>query len=96
MEIIIRHNGVYLKNANLNKGFSELMVDLTVDNYSRVKVKTKSNLSFYTDLVNFPYEILVAMSEARATSSKYVPLVTFFLGWSSGEGFLPLSSIHSI
>ena len=63
MEIIVRHNSVYLKNANLGKGFSDLMADLTVDKHGRVKVKTKSNLSFYTDLDHLPSEILVAMSE---------------------------------
>lgn len=63
MEIIIRHNSVYLKNANLGKGFSDLMADLTVDNYGRVKVKTKSNLSFYTDLDHLPLGILDDISK---------------------------------
>ena len=63
MEIIIGHSSVYLKNTNLGKGFSDLMADLTVDNYSRVKVKTKSNLSFYTDLDHLPMGILDATSK---------------------------------
>ena len=63
MEIIVRHNSIYLKNASLGKGFSDMMADLTVDNYGRVKVYIGSKLSFYTDLDNVPSEILVAISE---------------------------------
>jgi len=63
MEIIIRHNGVYLKNANLGKGFSDLRADLTLDNNNRVKVKTKSNPSFYTDLDHPPIGILGDISK---------------------------------
>ena len=63
MEIIVRHNSVYLKNVNLDKGFSYLMADLIVTRYGRVLVKTSSKLSFYTGLDNLPFEILNAISE---------------------------------
>jgi len=38
MEIIIRHNSVYLKNANLGKDFADVVADLILDKYGRVKV----------------------------------------------------------
>jgi hypothetical protein len=66
MEIIIRHNSVYLKNPNLGKGCSDFMADLTVDNFSRVKVKTTCNLSFYTDLDHLPIGILNTISKRIA------------------------------
>ena len=63
MEIIIRHNSVYLKSVSLGKGFADVVADLILDNYGRVKVYTGSKLSFYTDLHHLPSEILVAVSE---------------------------------
>ena len=62
MEIIVRHNSVYLKNANLGKGFSDMTADLILNKYGRVKV-IGSKLSFYTDLDHLPFEILDAISE---------------------------------
>jgi len=62
MEIIVRHNGVYLKNASLGKGFSDIVADLIVDKLGRVKV-IGSKLSFYTDLGHLPFEILDAISK---------------------------------
>ena len=62
MEIIVRHNSVYLKNANLGKGFADMIADLIVDKYGRVKV-IGSKLSFYTDLDHLPFEILDAISK---------------------------------
>jgi hypothetical protein len=72
MKITIRHNSVPLKNANLDRGFSDLMADLTEDNFYRVKVKTKSKLSFNTDLDHSPIEILETISkrlEKKASNS---------------------------
>ena len=63
LEIIIKHNRVYVKKANLGKRFSDLISDLTVDKYGRVKVKIRSNLSFNTNLAYLPSTILVAVSE---------------------------------
>jgi len=62
MEIIFRHNSVYLKNASLGKGFADIIADLIVDTHGRVKV-VSSKLSFYTDLNHLPFEILDAISE---------------------------------
>lgn len=62
MEIIIRHNSIYLKNANLGKGFSDMTTDLIIDKYGRVKV-FMSKLSFLTDLDRLPIEILDAVSK---------------------------------
>jgi len=63
LEIIIRHNHIYLKKANLGKNFSDLIADLTVNKYGKVKVKIRSNLSFNTNLEHLPSTILVAMSK---------------------------------
>ena len=63
MEIIVRHNSVYLKNANLGKGFSNVVADLIVDKLGRVKVCAGSKLSFYTDIDHLPFEILDAISK---------------------------------
>ena len=63
LEIIIRHNHIYLKKANLGKNFSDLIADLTVNKYGKVKVKIRSNLSFNTNLEHLPSTILVAISE---------------------------------
>ena len=63
LEIIIKHNSVYVKNANLGESFSDLLADLTVDKYGRVKVKIRSNLSFNTNLPYLPSTILTAVSE---------------------------------
>ena len=62
MEIVVRHNNVYLKNANLGKGFADMTADLILDKYGRVKV-IGSKLSFYTDLDHLPFEILDAISK---------------------------------
>lgn len=63
LEIIIKQNRVYVKNANLGENFSDLLADLTVDKYGRVKVKIRSNLSFNTNLPYLPSTILTAVSE---------------------------------
>ncbi len=63
LEIIIRHNHVYLKKANLGKNFSDLIADLTVNKSGKVKVKVRPNLSFNTNLDYLPSTILVAMSK---------------------------------
>lgn len=63
LEIIIKHNSVYLKKANLGENFSDLIVDLTVNKYGKVKVKIRDNLSFNTDLDRLPSTILIAISE---------------------------------
>jgi len=62
MEIIVRHNRVYLKNANLGKDFSNVIADLILDKYGRVKV-IGSKLSFYMGIDYLPFEILDAISE---------------------------------
>lgn len=62
MEIIIRHNRVYLKNASLGKGFADMITDLIVDKYGRVKV-IGSKLFFCTDIDHLPFEILDAISK---------------------------------
>ena len=56
MEIIIRQNSVNVKNVNLGKNFSEMIMDLMVDRVGRVKVYKQSKptkISFYTDLNHF-------------------------------------------
>ena len=63
MEIIIRHNGVYLKNANLGKGFAGMTADLVLNKYGRVTV-VGSKLSFLTDLNRIPVEILDAVTKS--------------------------------
>jgi len=63
MEIIVRYNSVYLKNASLGKGFADMAADLIVDKLGRVKVYVGSKLSFYTDLDHLPFEILDAISK---------------------------------
>lgn len=67
-EIIVRQNSIYLKAANLGKSFSELVADLTVDNYGRVKV-AGSKTSFNTDIGCLPLEILETMSERLGKES---------------------------
>ena len=62
MEIIVRYNRVYLKNANLGKGFADIIADLILDKYGKVKV-IGSKLSFHTDLDHLPFEILDAISK---------------------------------
>lgn len=62
MEIIVRHS-VYLKNVDLGKGFSNVVVDLIVDKLGWVNVCVGSKLSFYTDLDRLPFEILDAISK---------------------------------
>lgn len=52
-----------MKNVNLGKVFSDIVADLIVDRYGRVEVKTRSKLSFYTDLDHIPPEIWVVISE---------------------------------
>lgn len=63
LEIIIRNNRVYLKKANLGENFSDLIADLSVDKYGKVKVKTKSNPSFNTNLNHLSPKILTAISK---------------------------------
>ena len=63
MDVIVRHNSVYLKNASLGKGFADMAADLIVDKLGRVKVYVGSKLSFYTDLDHLPFEILDAISK---------------------------------
>ena len=62
MEIIVRHNRVYLKRANLGKGFADITADLILDKYGRVKV-IGSKLSFHTDLDHLPFEMLDTISQ---------------------------------
>ena len=62
MEIIVRHNRVYLKSANLGKGFADITADLILDKYGRVKV-VGSKLSFHIDLDHLPFEILDTISQ---------------------------------
>jgi len=62
MEIIVRHNRVYLKSANLGKGFADITADLILDKYGRVKV-IGSKLSFHIDLDHLPFEILDTISQ---------------------------------
>ena len=62
MEIIIRHDSVYLKSANLGKGFADITADLILDKYGRVKV-IGSKLSFHIDLDHLPFEILDTISK---------------------------------
>ena len=62
MEIIVRHNRVYLKSANLGKGFADITADLILDKYGRVKV-IGSKLSFHIDLDHLPLEILDTISQ---------------------------------
>ena len=50
MDIIIKHNGIYLKNMNLVKDSSDVVAVLTLDDNNRVNVKIKSNISSYTAL----------------------------------------------
>ena len=63
MEIIVRHNGVYVKNVNLGEGFSDALADLTLDSHCRVRVQIGSKMTIYTDLGTIPYEVLSSMSE---------------------------------
>lgn len=62
MDVIVRYNSVYLKNANLGKSFGNMVADLIVDKYGKVKI-IKSKLSFYTDLDCLPFEMLNVISE---------------------------------
>ena len=68
MEILIGQTGVYLKDANLGESFSDMMTDLIVDRFGRVKVYIGSTLSFYTDLNHLPSEILMAVSKGLGMS----------------------------
>lgn len=52
-----------MKDANLGKGFSDMVADLVVDQQGRVKVYVMSKLSFYTDVEHLPSEILDTISE---------------------------------
>ena len=62
MDVIVRYNSVYLKNASLGKSFGNMVADLIVDKYGKVKI-IKSKLSFYTDLDCLPFEMLNVISE---------------------------------
>ena len=63
MEIIVEHNSVHVQDTNLGKNFSDIKVDLIIDRYGRVKVKTGSKSYFYTDLNHIPAQILVQISK---------------------------------
>ena len=63
MKIIVEHNCVHVQNVDLSKNFSDLIVDIIIDRYGRVKVKTGSKLSFYTDLNHIPAQILMNISK---------------------------------
>jgi hypothetical protein len=62
MEILLTQNSVFLNNVNLGKVFSNMVADLTVDIYGRVKV-FGSRLAFHTTLNCLPSELLIAISE---------------------------------
>ena len=74
MEIIVRHNIVKLRNADLGESFSNMVADLTVDKLGRVKVEAGSLISFETDLDNIPLELLQAISEVlkNETHNKFL------------------------
>lgn len=63
MDIIVRHNKVYLRSINLGDGFSNIIADLIFDKYGRVKVKPKNKLYFYIDLDCLPPKILHEVSK---------------------------------
>ena len=68
MEIIIKQNSISMNNVSLDKEFSDITANLSVDRLGRVKVYTGSDqkrLSFYTTLEYLPSELLLAMSEKR-------------------------------
>ena len=66
MEIVVKHNSVYLKRVNLGRNFSSMIADVIIDRLGRVKVYTESELktpSFYTDLYHLPPEVLTVISK---------------------------------
>ena len=66
MEIIFKQNSISVNNVSLDKEFSGIIANLSVDRLGRVKVYIGSDqkrLSFYTTLEYLPSELLLAMSE---------------------------------
>jgi len=80
MEIIVKHNSIFVKNVSLDKEFSGIIANLLVDGLGRVKVYTGSDqkrLSFYTTLEYLPSELLLAMSgklENEASNRVFVKI----------------------
>lgn len=68
MEILIRQPYFYLKDAKLGESISDMMADLTMDRFGRVKVYLGSTLSFHMDLNPLPSEILMALSKGLGLS----------------------------
>ena len=62
-DIAIRHNSVHVKNVNLGKHFSNMVGELIVDRFGRVKVIVGSTFFLYTDLQCLPPTILGSISE---------------------------------
>ena len=69
MNITIKHNTVFLENVKLGKSFADIVADLIVDKYGRVKIITNKT-SFYTDLDNLPYETLNAIARVLEKRAK--------------------------
>ena len=77
MEIIFNQNSISVNNVSLDKEFSGIIADLSVDRLGRVKAYTGSDqkrLSFYTTLEYLPSELLLAMSEKleNETSNRFL------------------------
>ena len=72
MEIIFKQNSISVNNVSLDKEFSGIIADLSVDRLGRVKVYTgfdQKRLSFYTTLEYLPSELLLVMFEKLETEA---------------------------
>lgn len=62
MQISVQHNYVYLKDVTLGENFSNMSADVKVDKVGSVKIYTKNQFLFDTDLQSLPKNVLVDIS----------------------------------